>query len=190
MRFIHAVFRLGPVAQLDRASDYESEGCRFDSCQARHFGECQIAGWSSLVARQAHNLKVVGSNPAPATNLVRAGDADKASFLFFGRAMVKRRPAADWERRHLGGAWKGAGQWLERREAAARDGCLGRDHRDHRDNREVPESASRPGRACGLRTGQWRSTFATGQWHGAQAHPMPSPGGLGGPGGLGPPSIQ
>jgi hypothetical protein len=27
----------------------------------------QIAGWSSLVARQAHNLKVAGSNPAPAT---------------------------------------------------------------------------------------------------------------------------
>ena len=30
-----------------------------------HFG---IAGWSSPVARQAHNLKVVGSNPTPATN--------------------------------------------------------------------------------------------------------------------------
>ena len=28
-----------------------------------------LAGWSSLVARQAHNLKVVGSNPAPATKL-------------------------------------------------------------------------------------------------------------------------
>ena len=27
------------------------------------------AGWSSLVARQAHNLKVGGSNPSPATNL-------------------------------------------------------------------------------------------------------------------------
>ena len=27
----------------------------------------QIAGWSSPVARQAHNLKVAGSNPAPAT---------------------------------------------------------------------------------------------------------------------------
>src|SRR5947199_8471332 len=27
------------------------------------------AGWSSLVARQAHNLKVAGSNPAPSTNL-------------------------------------------------------------------------------------------------------------------------
>ena len=25
------------------------------------------AGWSSPVARQAHNLKVAGSNPAPAT---------------------------------------------------------------------------------------------------------------------------
>ena len=28
-----------------------------------------IAGWSSLVARQAHNLKVAGSNPAPAITL-------------------------------------------------------------------------------------------------------------------------
>ena len=27
------------------------------------------AGWSSLVARWAHNPKVAGSNPAPATNL-------------------------------------------------------------------------------------------------------------------------
>ena len=32
--------------------------------QAQRFG----AGWSSPVARQAHNLKVAGSNPAPATN--------------------------------------------------------------------------------------------------------------------------
>ena len=29
------------------------------------------AGWSSPVARQAHNLKVVGSNPTPATNSER-----------------------------------------------------------------------------------------------------------------------
>ena len=28
-----------------------------------------IAGWSSLVARQAHNLKVLGSNPSPATKI-------------------------------------------------------------------------------------------------------------------------
>jgi hypothetical protein len=30
-----------------------------------------IAGWSSPVARQAHNLKVPGSNPGPATNFQR-----------------------------------------------------------------------------------------------------------------------
>src|SRR5256885_9714568 len=30
------------------------------------------AGWSSPVARQAHNLKVVGSNPTPATNFLYA----------------------------------------------------------------------------------------------------------------------
>src|SRR3546814_17598105 len=29
------------------------------------------AGWSSPVARQAHNLKVAGSNPAPATNAIK-----------------------------------------------------------------------------------------------------------------------
>jgi hypothetical protein len=29
------------------------------------------AGWSSLVARQAHNLKVGGSNPSPATNYIK-----------------------------------------------------------------------------------------------------------------------
>ena len=28
-----------------------------------------VAGWSSLVARQAHNLKVAGSNPAPAPKI-------------------------------------------------------------------------------------------------------------------------
>jgi hypothetical protein len=31
------------------------------------------AGWSSPVARQAHNLKVAGSNPAPATNQAPSG---------------------------------------------------------------------------------------------------------------------
>ena len=29
------------------------------------------AGWSSLAARRAHNPKVIGSNPIPATNLLR-----------------------------------------------------------------------------------------------------------------------
>ena len=34
----------------------------------RQIGEWQsVAGWSSLVARRAHNPKVIGSNPVPAT---------------------------------------------------------------------------------------------------------------------------
>ena len=45
----------------------------------------RTAGWSSPVARQAHNLKVVGSNPAPATNFRR---------LFDGRIRSAYNPAA------------------------------------------------------------------------------------------------
>jgi hypothetical protein len=32
--------------------------------------EFNTAGWSSLVARKAHNLEVGGSNPSPATKLI------------------------------------------------------------------------------------------------------------------------
>ena len=35
---------------------------------ATYIVEITDAGWSSQVAREAHNLEVVGSNPAPATN--------------------------------------------------------------------------------------------------------------------------
>src|SRR5205085_12526518 len=31
----------GPVAQLDRASDFYSEGCRFDSCRDRQDRSCK-----------------------------------------------------------------------------------------------------------------------------------------------------
>ena len=44
---------------------------KFAICVRREGGDnwpLKIAGWSSLVARQAHNLKAAGSNPAPATN--------------------------------------------------------------------------------------------------------------------------
>src|SRR5688572_20774436 len=44
-----------------------------------YIGRPWIAGWSSLVARQAHNLKAAGSNPAPATNL---SGPSSALFLF------------------------------------------------------------------------------------------------------------
>jgi hypothetical protein len=39
------------------------------------------AGWSSQVARQAHNLKVGGSNPPPATNFQRPLNQDDRGFL-------------------------------------------------------------------------------------------------------------
>ena len=41
------------------------------------------AGWSSLVARRAHNPKVVGSNPAPATISLEVSNPDTSSFLVF-----------------------------------------------------------------------------------------------------------
>ena len=41
---------------------------KVDNLKYNAITEILIAGWSSLVARQAHNLKVLGSNPSPATN--------------------------------------------------------------------------------------------------------------------------
>src|SRR5690348_6316573 len=40
-----------------------------------------VAGWSSPVARQAHNLKVAGSNPAPATNKIPLGQRLSGFFV-------------------------------------------------------------------------------------------------------------
>ena len=45
--------------------------------------EFDIAGWSSLVARRAHNPKVVGSNPSPATQK----EKPKKAFLFLHRTI-------------------------------------------------------------------------------------------------------
>ena|SRR5690625_1826706 len=40
------------------------------TCNAELIIVKYIAGWSSLVARWAHNPKVIGSNPIPATNFL------------------------------------------------------------------------------------------------------------------------
>ena len=45
----------------------ESRGKTNNRYRAKVRGSIIDAGWSSPVARQAHNLKVAGSNPAPAT---------------------------------------------------------------------------------------------------------------------------
>src|SRR5216684_2213485 len=65
-----------------------------------------IAGWSSPVARQAHNLKVVGSNPTPATKLRRQVFGLGGVFVF-----GSKRLAPPW----LCGQWKIVEQrWLIR----------------------------------------------------------------------------
>src|SRR5690606_21798222 len=61
------------------------------------------AGWSSPVARQAHNLKVRGSNPLPATNQRPAKWKSLAGFCFvrpFGRMQnaSKRSTGSDRKR--------------------------------------------------------------------------------------------
>ena len=38
------------------------------------------AGWSSLVARWAHNPKVEGSNPSPATNQIQLNPLETEDF--------------------------------------------------------------------------------------------------------------
>ena len=50
-------------------------------CASAVSAKLNIAGWSSLVARRAHNPKVVGSNPAPATKKPQVRGS-KASDLF------------------------------------------------------------------------------------------------------------
>ena len=57
----------------------------FESLNLRHLlKKLNIAGWSSLVARRAHNPEVVGSNPAPATkNLQLVGLAGEL-FCYLG----------------------------------------------------------------------------------------------------------
>ena len=51
------------------------------------------AGWSSLVARWAHNPKVEGSNPSPATNYRHKASAIIAkAFFIYGRQCAHTRP--------------------------------------------------------------------------------------------------
>ena len=54
---IRSLFRLASIERM-----------LFRFAQRRYRNYSKNAGWSSLVARQAHNLKAAGSNPAPATN--------------------------------------------------------------------------------------------------------------------------
>ena len=56
------------------------------------------AGWSSPVARQAHNLKAAGSNPAPATTNAKHPRRKTGVFAFRGQGM-KGEGRASWRPR-------------------------------------------------------------------------------------------
>lgn len=52
----------GSVAQPDRASEFDSEGCGFESCRGRQAGVAQLVAHRTLIP------KVAGSSPAPGAN--------------------------------------------------------------------------------------------------------------------------
>ena len=58
------------------------------------------AGWSSLVARRAHNPKVAGSNPAPATKNEGPGARESSgAFAFSGQKLAAVAAAGSDARR-------------------------------------------------------------------------------------------
>ena len=46
------------------------------------------AGWSSSVARRAHNPKVGGSNPSPATKVIKPFELVQVVFLFVQKHII------------------------------------------------------------------------------------------------------
>ena len=54
-----------PVAQLDRAFDFGSKGCRFKSCRVRHTGLSAIWPLRGDVAAESRNLKSPSKNGIP-----------------------------------------------------------------------------------------------------------------------------
>src|SRR6478736_1561853 len=65
-----------------------TKGSQQSFCQRQKIG----AGWSSPVARQAHNLKAAGSNPAPATRSSRQNNQKPRSRKPTGLFDVKPKP--------------------------------------------------------------------------------------------------
>ena len=58
----------GWIPEWPKGADCKSVAERFGGSNPPPSIKINIAGWSSLEARRAHNPKVVGSNPAPATS--------------------------------------------------------------------------------------------------------------------------
>ena len=64
--------QVNEVAMRRKTNAFRPSGTVFRFAENRCPHYFHRAGWSSLVARQAHNLKVAGSNPAPATKFSRS----------------------------------------------------------------------------------------------------------------------
>ena len=58
----------GWIPEWPKGADCKSVGNAFEGSNPSPSIKINNAGWSSLEARRAHNPKVVGSNPAPATH--------------------------------------------------------------------------------------------------------------------------
>jgi hypothetical protein len=101
---------------------------------------CFFAGWSSPVARQAHNLKVVGSNPTPATSFTCCGVSATS-------AVEPRRPMALGKLVWRSGRYGAARLRSEKRSTGWRPGASGHQwptcHPRRQDNRKIPLTSER-----------------------------------------------
>ena len=61
----------GWLPEWPKGTDCKSAANCFGGSNPPPSIQLNIAGWSSLEARRAHNPKVIGSNPVPATHLPR-----------------------------------------------------------------------------------------------------------------------
>jgi hypothetical protein len=91
-----------------------------------------VAGWSSLAARRAHNPKVAGSNPAPATNSPDHCSHRDRPTRFALAGLVQRRSHALRLLRPLE-AWRQP--WLQPSRPVVRRAALGVTHRSTSDKR-------------------------------------------------------
>ena len=95
------------------------------------------AGWSSPVARQAHNLKVVGSNPTPATNI------NPRKYSSFRGYLI---PSTECEHSTLGIYWESRG--IQSQRMLPR--MLSTQHPDRADRRRcAPSGKEYRGRSTG-----------------------------------------
>src|ERR1700688_966031 len=87
------------AAPREGSKESESERAEINKAGRQKFddggsiGYDRSAGWSSLVARWAHNPKVGGSNPPPATNLTesqRLAGVPRQAVLAFGKDLGKK----------------------------------------------------------------------------------------------------